>query len=213
MKYLITILLLVFGMAALSDAQQPAKEANKKDTPAQQSDAAKRMDEVLNEDQAKGGKESEIKEPGSKGLGNSVLPDASSLEGLDQPTKEQYYAAMREYYGYRILGYKHRMDIFNWQFFSSKIIFFVVIFLVLTGVYFSGVQFHSSMRQKHVIGPATKDGAAVMAAIEKSEITEVEASLKGIKVSSPILGVIILVISFMFFYLYLLFVYPIVDAF
>jgi len=208
MKYLITICVLILGVAALSYAQQPAKEEDKKESPAKQSEAAKRMNEVLEEERLQGSKE-----PGSKELGTSVLPDASSLEGLDQPTKEQYYAAMREYYNYRILGYKHRMEIFNWQFFSSKIIFFVVIFLVLSGVYFSGVQFHSSMKQKHVIGLTAKDGAAGMVAPEKSEITEVEASLKGIKVSSPILGVIILVISFMFFYLYLVFVYPIVDAF
>lgn len=211
MKYLITVLLLILALAALSHAQQPAKEADKKDTSAKQSEAARQMNEII-EEEAQKTKNPGSKEPGSKDLGNSVMPDASSIEGLDQPTKEQYYAAMREYYAYRILGYKHRTDIFNWQFFSSKIIFFVVIFLVLSGVYFSGVQFHSSMRQKHVLGATTKDGAA-LAALEKGEITEVEASLKGIKVSSPILGVIILVISFMFFYLYLVFVYPIVDAF
>ncbi len=45
------------------------------------------------------------------------------------------------------------------------------------------------------------------------ETTEIVASVKGIKVSSPILGVIILVISLLFFYLYLVYVYPITEIF
>jgi hypothetical protein len=48
---------------------------------------------------------------------------------------------------------------------------------------------------------------------EPESITEFEASAKGIKVSSPVLGVIILVISLAFFYLYLVYVYPISEIF
>jgi hypothetical protein len=42
--------------------------------------------------------------------------------------------------------------------------------------------------------------------------TDIEFSGKGIKVSSPVLGVVILAISLGFFYLYLRHVYPIEYA-
>lgn len=44
-------------------------------------------------------------------------------------------------------------------------------------------------------------------------VTEFSASLKGLSVKSPVLGVITLAISLAFFYLYLVFVYPIEDIF
>lgn len=206
MKYLAAASLLILSAALLchAQAQQPAKAEDRAKAPPEQSGGAKRMNELLDEAQQGGGKEP----------AKSVLPDASAVEGLDPPTKERYYVAMREYYDYRASGYKHRLLIFDWQFLSSKIIFFEVIFLVLAGVYFSGVQFHSSLRRKRgAADPAATGQVAEVTASEKGEVTEFEASVKGVKVSSPILGVIILVISFMFFYLYLLFVYPVVDSF
>jgi len=84
----------------------------------------------------------------------------------------------------------------------------VVILLVLLGVYFSGVQFHRGLRETRM-QRATDDTQAPA----EEPVTEIEASMQGIKVSSSTLGVIILVISLAFFYLYLVFVYPIKEIF
>lgn len=130
------------------------------------------------------------------------LSDWPAIEHLDKKTKESYLASLRAFYSYRSIGYTHRQEVFEYQLYSSRIIFIVVIFLVIVGVYFSGVQFHSSLKWKR-----SKNDS------EKDDRTEIVASLKGIKVSSPILGVIILVISLMFFYLYLIHVYPIKEVF
>jgi hypothetical protein len=81
----------------------------------------------------------------------------------------------------------------------------------VVGVYFSGVQFHSSLRHKNA-PPVIKEGALQAVTVDQHDMTEIEASLKGIRVSSPVLGVLILIISFLFFYLYLIYVYPIVDV-
>ena len=78
-------------------------------------------------------------------------------------------------------------------------------------MYFSGVQFHSSLRHRN-LPQAIKEGVAQVVAVDQHDITQIEASLKGIRVSSPVLGILILIISFLFFYLYLIYVYPIVDA-
>ena len=91
----------------------------------------------------------------------------------------------------------HRREVFEWQLSSSKIIFYVVIFLVLIGVFFSGVQFYAAHKKNFM----------------DDKVTEISASAKGIKVSSSVLGVIILIISLMFFYLYLVYVYPINEIF
>jgi hypothetical protein len=93
---------------------------------------------------------------------------------------------------------QHRKAVFVWQFWSSRVIFVVVLLLVAAGMYFAAVQFHLGIRQK-------KRGIP--------EVTEIAASVTGVKVSSPVLGVIILMISLEFFYLYLSFVYPITNTF
>ena len=71
----------------------------------------------------------------------------------------------------------------------------VVISLVAVGIFFSWLQFRQGLK--------AEGGLA-------SETT-FEASGTGIKVSSPVLGVIILTISLGFFYLYLVYVFPIEE--
>ena len=83
----------------------------------------------------------------------------------------------------------HRENVLKWQHLSTQIILFVVLVLVSLGLYFAWVQFHSDTINQ-----------------EKSEL---ELSVNGVKMSSPVLGVIILTLSLGFFYLYLVYVYPI----
>jgi hypothetical protein len=115
---------------------------------------------------------------------------------------EEGAAAMRKaltaYYEYRVGGYQHRQRVFAWQLLSSRIIFVMVILLVLVGIYFSWMQFRSALRGGSAFG-------------ERPHDTTFEASTTGFKLSSPVLGVIILALSLAFFYLYLLYVYPITD--
>jgi len=108
-------------------------------------------------------------------------------------------ALKRELYGYYVFGIQHRKRTFQWNLASSMITFWVVVALVFAGVAFAAFQFYISMKEK-----VRKDDALN---------TQLEANLSGIKVSSPVLGVIILIISLLFFYLYLVYVYPIQETF
>ena len=142
------------------------------------------------------------------------LPDVEALTALgdlDPETRDAAIESMREYYRYRDSGYKHRRAVFDWQLTSSKIIFWVVIVLVAVSIYFSGVQFHSALRwrreEKPAKGAPSEEGSASASGLQ----TSIEAGSGGIKVSSPVLGVIILVISLLFFYLYLVHIYPISE--
>jgi hypothetical protein len=93
------------------------------------------------------------------------------------------------YWHYQRDAIEHTRKVYAWQHVSSIIIFYVVIFLVLVGVVFSWLQFK--------------------AAAYKGESEELDASMKGVKITSSTLGVVILVLSMCFFYLYLRYVYPV----
>lgn len=99
-----------------------------------------------------------------------------------------------------------RRNVFAWQYWSSMVIFGVVLVLVVCGIYFAALQFHRDLPARPR-GPADAGGAGGAAS------STVELSTGGLKVSSPVLGVVILVISLAFFYLYLAFVYPIREIF
>lgn len=135
-----------------------------------------------------------------QGGADLAFPDAPDPAASAQTT-EAYQATLQAYYAYRKAGYEHRLGVFAWQSLSTKIIFFVVLLLVLAGIYFAAIQFHAGLRRRDGTDPA------------KPEETELSLSLREVKVRSPVLGVIILTISLAFFYLYLVHVYPIRNVF
>jgi hypothetical protein len=102
------------------------------------------------------------------------------------------------YDGY-VASLEHNRRVFEWQLRSSRIIFWVVLGLVLIGLIFSGLQFWKAFRARR---PISKTESRDMQ-------TELEISTRGVRVSSSVLGVIILVISLAFLYLFLVHVYPI----
>jgi hypothetical protein len=151
----------------------------------------------------------EIKQPASQSQNpasledkeQAFLPAAPPEWANDAPTKQKYLQSLQGYYDYRRQAYEHRQRDFSWQHVSTVVIFIVVLLLVFSGIYFAYVQFHAGLKAK-AQNPASPD--------EKSDI---EISTKGLRVSSSVLGVIILGISLAFFYLYLIYVYPIGDTF
>lgn len=134
-------------------------------------------------------------------------------QGYKDALKE-YFSAVRARNQAAIKSYEynswaletHRKAVFSWQLLSGRIIFVVVILLVLTGVCFSGIQFFIAMKEatrKQQISEASD------AQDKKILRTTLKASLSGIEVGSSILGIIVLMISFLFFYLYVVYVCPI----
>ena len=89
---------------------------------------------------------------------------------------------------------EHRKTIFIWNYISSIVIFVMVVTIVGFGIYFSYLQFHASINTKKELSP-----------------TDFSLSKNGIKISSSIVGLFILALSLVFFYLYLDRVYPITQ--
>jgi hypothetical protein len=153
---------------------------------------------VAQQDAAPSSRIEQLKALASEEGTSGIAPTAVSPELLGDEGTAALRRALTAYYEYRVTGYEHRQRVFAWQLLSSRIIFVLVIFLVLVGVYFSWLQFRLAMK-----------GGAPFA--DRPQDTTFEASTTGFKVSSPVLGVIILALSLAFFYLYLLYVYPIND--
>jgi hypothetical protein len=132
----------------------------------------------------------------SGGAASALAPSAPPEWLKDAATNHAFLDSAREYYVYKASGLRYRSRVFEWQLFSSRIIFATVILLVASGIVFAAIQFHAGLKRPR---------AAV-------DPTQIDLSAGSIKVSSPVLGVIILVISLAFFYLYLVYVYPISEV-
>jgi hypothetical protein len=110
---------------------------------------------------------------------------------LGQRSTSTIHAARDEYY---VAVLKHRRAVFAWQAFAAKVIFWIVVVLVVSGLILSIVQFYFGLRHKTYDIPQ-----------------ELELSFQSIKLRTQFLGVVTLAVSLAFFYLYLVRVYPIVQ--
>ena len=131
----------------------------------------------------------------------TAVPPTPPAWVQDAETNARFLEAMRAMYVSHAEGFAHRSRVFQWQLFSARLIFATVLLLVGIGMVFAAIQFRAGFRAS---GP---DGKIVLPDIR----TEVEFAATSVKVSSPVLGVVILVISLAFFYLYLVYVYPIKE--
>ena len=142
-----------------------------------------------------------IKNP-MPGRNDPARPQSLPNSSKDPETNRLYEKALQDYYSYRSYGLQHRKAVFQWQLFSAKLIFIIVLGLVTCGVIFAAIQFRKGIKEQ-TLGKTNNDNLS----------TEMELTTKGIKINSPVLGVIILTISLAFFYLYLVYVYPIENVF
>ena len=131
----------------------------------------------------------------------------------DAVTRQKYLTAMQRYYEYRADGYAYRSRVFEWQLLSSRTIFVVVLLMVGAGMYFAAVQFQTAMVAARRAAAAEVVAGAPPAGEPASLATRLEISAKGLVVNSSVLGVIILTLSIAFFYMYLVYVYPIQNVF
>lgn len=138
-------------------------------------------------------------ENGSPSSGIGLMPTLIDPAFLDEAGVRSMQESLKAFYDYNTRGFEHRSAVFKWQLLSSRLIFGLVILIVAVGLYFSWLQFMAGMREN--------------GDLEKTATTLEASPTSGIKVSSPVLGVIILTLSLAFFYLYLVHVYPIEEIF
>jgi hypothetical protein len=138
--------------------------------------------------------------------GTATGTRAASSTDLDSETRAKQQAALRAKYEYQAFSFAHAQRTFDFQYRSGRLIFWVVLLIVFAGLAFSAVQFYSGLH--HPLDSRAKPDGKEAAAPEEC-VSEFEATLQGIKLKSSVLGLIILAMSMVFFYLYLKYVYPI----
>ena len=101
----------------------------------------------------------------------------------------------------------HRIRAFTWQHNSGIIIFFLVILIVLFGIYLSYYQFRLG---KKMILKQMEINEKLKTSDQHLEIltADLQINKDGVKISTAVIGLAILVISVVFFFLYLKYVYP-----
>ena len=141
-----------------------------------------------------------------------TTPSCNVYEGKLKEACEQALGARFVYESARL---DHRRRSFEWSLSANKVIFAVVVVLVFAGLLLAAVQFASGMgyrlgRRDDLAAaeppPDKVDKAAPLGSME------IELGLDRLKVTSSVLGVIILALSMGFFYLYVLYVYPITQV-
>jgi hypothetical protein len=110
---------------------------------------------------------------------------------------------------------------YRWHLFSTKLIFFLVILIVVFGLYITYVQFNRdyhdwSPPQHHLADTAKSDVTAAVdgaaPVVQPRPISTFKMGPGGLELSSQVIGLIVLALSFGFFYLYVKEVYPMVES-
>lgn len=135
--------------------------------------------------------------------GDSLVVD--SLGYLLEAVQLEKLKYEKSAYTYYMESLDNRRKVFGWTHFSSVVIFWMVTIIVLFGLIFSTIQFRISMLN------AQKKAASNLATEDESTKTGLKISMSGLEVNSSVLGIIILVISLAFFYLYLIYIYPVKE--
>lgn len=102
--------------------------------------------------------------------------------------------------------FNQNKKVFQWQYISSIIIFFIVVLIVLMGLYMAYMQFRLS--EKMFLTPSadkTRDNANAVEIMK----ADLELGKDGLKINTAVIGLIILSLSLAFLFLYLKYVYPI----
>ena len=121
---------------------------------------------------------------------------------------------------YDLESLQHRRASFSFQLIQGWVIFIVVMVLVLGGFVLAFMQFKldekvtlAKLKLPESNGEAKKtDGEKTSSAGQNgTKETTFEFSAKGVKISSSVIGLIVLAMSFAFFYMYITHVYTITE--
>ena len=131
----------------------------------------------------------------------------SILNSIDDSVNYKKYQYLIAEWEYLSNSLDQRRSAYEWSHTSTILIFWMVMIIVAFGLVFSAIQFYISMltARSKVKNPSGKEDSVN----GNTNPTSVKISLSGLEVNSSVLGIIILIISLAFFYLYLIYVYPI----
>ncbi|MES2649837.1 MAG: hypothetical protein V4717_23375 [Bacteroidota bacterium] len=141
-----------------------------------------------------------------------AISDSGDTESASRKMDSAILAIMRgSESNYNRFSNMHLQRSLSWQFYSSIMIFFMVIFIVAFGLYLSFLQFKLFEKvmdaslmatEKELLSKALEDSTNMLR-------TDVGLSKDSLKINSAVVGLVILFFSLGFFFLYLKYVYKI----
>ncbi|MCG8698265.1 MAG: hypothetical protein MI922_09445, partial [Bacteroidales bacterium] len=145
----------------------------------------------------------------STGLANYINIDNNELlPGINMIASDTLLTKVGN--EYNVFAFKHRIKVYKWQLVSAKIIFVISIIIVLVGLYMSYLHFRISTKVS-----LSSDDSSQVNNKSNNNTSESPTSFQfgkdGIKIQSTVIGLIILVISIVYFLMYLKYIYPIKD--
>lgn len=140
------------------------------------------------------GQKDNMGSPDTTGVEDDFKFFLDSIGAMQQRPLLADSALVRSYADYYVYSLNHRKRVFDWQYVSGIAIFWVVLAILMAGLVLSVAQFILSYKNLKVKVDTT---------------TEMKLSATELSVKSSVLGIIILTLSIVFFYLYLTIVYPI----
>ena len=117
------------------------------------------------------------------------------LDANDSPLHQKYYEALSAQYDDDIAVMKQYQSVLAWELFASNVSLWLVAFIVLAGVGFAGVQ----------LWQAVQKGAP------QAE-TQLEIAATKFRLTSSVVGIVVLGMSYFFFYLFVKDIYPLTPV-
>ncbi len=147
--------------------------------------------------------------------------DIEALKKESQLKEEQnFYESLsrheafeKERFAYDVFRFDDNKDSFTFQYIQTWVIFLIVMLLVMSGVYLAYLQFKldekKALAQLEIQRLLARNAATQPppgTSADDGE-TSLEVSTSGIKITSSVIGLVVLAMSFAFFYMYVLHVY------
>jgi hypothetical protein len=146
-------------------------------------------------------------QPQQSGSDASLPFSCENISDKEKDLRAACLDSLRENYRYESERLKHRKWVFRFQLIATNVSFVMVITIVSFGIRFAYVQFSREFPKVSNVATSGQSSSSIQSS--PSSVTDIEISLARIKVSSSILGVVILGLAMGFFYLYIRFVFPI----
>lgn len=138
----------------------------------------------------------------------------TECEIVDAAARPACVSAEKAFYESQGIIYQQGGDTYKFELVSAWYIFAMVLVLVASGLIFAGLQFYHAL----FVIPSPKRGRRthpspdLVAEAPKELETDLVISKDGLKVHSSVVGLLLLIVSMGFFYLYIRYVYPIAET-
>jgi hypothetical protein len=150
-------------------------------------------------------------------LAESNILDQTQCDNVDLETKPACLEMWNGFYRAAAEQYANNYRVYLWQLVASWTLLAAMIILMGIGLWIALSQFYLSFRLATLLidrHPAAKEGdaeSATLAGLKELLYSNFEVSKGGLKLSSPIVGIIVLCLSMVFLWVFAKEIYPIVQ--